>query len=214
MWCPGTTVGRMDRSGWSVSIATIGGVTRNDGEETVGERGPYGPHRRVVTGKCQQCGEATPPRKPGPGANRLYCSDQCCRAWHREHGVRPVGMGRAASCDWCQSVYQRSRGNARYCSKRCGYRAARMRREYQITGDQFHRMVQQQGGTCALCRQVPDVDRPWMGWQVDHDHNTGEIRGLLCGPCNRILGYAHDDPELLRAMAAYVEGRGQLFAVK
>jgi hypothetical protein len=39
---------------------------------------------------------------------------------------------------------------------------------------------------------------------VDHDHKTGKIRGLLCGPCNRGLGYLHDSPELLERLAAYV----------
>ncbi len=40
---------------------------------------------------------------------------------------------------------------------------------------------------------------------IDHDHKTGEIRGVLCGGCNVALGSARDDPELLRNLAAYLE---------
>lgn len=40
---------------------------------------------------------------------------------------------------------------------------------------------------------------------VDHDHNTGHIRGILCQACNVTLGKMNDSPELLRAAAAYLE---------
>ncbi len=63
-------------------------------------------------------------------------------------------------------------------------------------------MWHHQGDGCAICHD-PCEDRPP---HVDHDHNTGEPRGLLCRSCNIGLGNYFDDPELLRAAAEYVEG--------
>lgn len=43
---------------------------------------------------------------------------------------------------------------------------------------------------------------------VDHDHNSGKVRELLCGDCNRMLGCSHDDPTTLRRAAEYLERHG------
>lgn len=42
---------------------------------------------------------------------------------------------------------------------------------------------------------------------VDHDHETGAVRGILCGACNMALGLLRDDPEVLRALTKYVDDR-------
>ncbi len=64
-----------------------------------------------------------------------------------------------------------------------------------------------QGGVCAICEQPETAQRSgrakWLA--VDHDHGTGAVRGLLCSNCNPMLGYAKDDPALLRAAASYLE---------
>ncbi len=52
---------------------------------------------------------------------------------------------------------------------------------YGITQEEFDRKYQEQGGLCAICRVNPATS-------VDHNHETGENRGLLCGNCNRGLG--------------------------
>lgn len=60
-----------------------------------------------------------------------------------------------------------------------------------------------QGGTCAICREVPPEGRR-VRWHVDHDHETDEVRGILCGPCNVLIGMAHEDPEVLSAAITYL----------
>lgn len=63
-------------------------------------------------------------------------------------------------------------------------RARRLLKVYGLTEADFARLEQLQEGTCSICHKVP---RGRL--QVDHDHKTGEIRGLLCWRCNRYLHY-------------------------
>ncbi len=70
-------------------------------------------------------------------------------------------------------------------------------RKYGITPDEFDRVLQEQGGLCASCQEEPATD-------VDHDHETGEFRGILCGLCNRMIGQAKDNPERLLRGAEYL----------
>jgi hypothetical protein len=69
-------------------------------------------------------------------------------------------------------------------------------------------MEAEQGGVCAICSRPetrPDRSGNPQRLSVDHCHETGQVRGLLCHSCNITLGVARDDPEHLRAMADYVE---------
>ena len=59
-------------------------------------------------------------------------------------------------------------------------------------------MSEAQGGLCAICQVAPAA-------HVDHDHETGAVRALLCFNCNGGLGQFKDDPYLLHAAAYYVE---------
>ena len=73
------------------------------------------------------------------------------------------------------------------------------RRNYGITLETYRADVIGQAGRCLVCGHVPDHNLV-----VDHDHRTGTYRGLLCQPCNRLLGDAHDDPRVLESAARYV----------
>jgi hypothetical protein len=57
---------------------------------------------------------------------------------------------------------------------------------------------------CAICRQPERT--PGRALAVDHDHATGEVRGLLCGNCNRGIGFLGDSAELLESAAGYLRG--------
>ena len=63
-------------------------------------------------------------------------------------------------------------------------------------------MLADQGGVCAVCSREPT---PGISLHVDHDHETGRIRGLLCFRCNNALGDLEDDPALLRVATRYLE---------
>lgn len=75
--------------------------------------------------------------------------------------------------------------------------------QYDLTPEDFQTMLESQGGACALCGS--DDPQHWSGrFQVDHDHDTGTVRGLLCAPCNGGLGLLNDDPALLRKAIDYL----------
>ena len=80
-----------------------------------------------------------------------------------------------------------------------------LRHRYKIGSDDYFRLLLKQGGTCALCDRLPSDERTGV-LNVDHDHRTGRVRGLLCRPCNTSLGQLGDDPRsLLRAFLYLVK---------
>lgn len=56
-----------------------------------------------------------------------------------------------------------------------------------------------QEGKCLVCSRFSEI------LSIDHDHSTGEVRGLICNPCNAGIGLLQDDPSLLRKAADYLE---------
>ena len=82
-----------------------------------------------------------------------------------------------------------------------------MRKRYGIELEEYQALYEAQGGKCAICRvPVDDLGGPKKHrlLHIDHDHATGVVRGLLCNPCNRALGFLRDDPEIALAAAEYL----------
>jgi hypothetical protein len=77
---------------------------------------------------------------------------------------------------------------------------ARRLRQYGFTVEEYEDLLASQQGVCAICGGPPGA----RSLHVDHDHQTGENRGLLCHNCNIGLGNFRDDPDLLLAAAAYL----------
>jgi len=72
---------------------------------------------------------------------------------------------------------------------------------YGISSEQYDEMLGRQGGKCAICREEC---RTGKALAVDHDHDTGAVRGLLCRACNGAIGALDHDPEVLRAAIRYL----------
>lgn len=76
-------------------------------------------------------------------------------------------------------------------------------RLYGLTKIEWIEMFEAQGKRCACC---PRLDPGWKrGWLVDHDHQTGVIRGIVCMPCNRLLGAAADNVDTLSSAIDYLK---------
>lgn len=77
-------------------------------------------------------------------------------------------------------------------------RSSVLRKKYGISLADYEMRVKAQAGLCAICGKSAKL-------VVDHCHASSRIRGLLCSPCNRALGYFYDSPKILRAAADYLE---------
>lgn len=73
---------------------------------------------------------------------------------------------------------------------------------YGLGPGDYERLLEAQGGHCAIagCRATGRTKR----LAVDHHHESGEVRGLLCGPHNRTIGYNFDSPEAFDSLAEYL----------
>lgn len=88
--------------------------------------------------------------------------------------------------------------------RRITTRRCHLKREYGITNEQYDAMFEDQQGRCAIC----GTDKPtgkWKCFAVDHNHETGAVRALLCNECNRGIGLLKDSAELLRKAAEYLD---------
>jgi hypothetical protein len=76
-------------------------------------------------------------------------------------------------------------------------------KRYHITEAEFDAMLKDQGGRCAVCGTDQYNNR---GPQIDHDHETGKVRGILCNACNGGMGLFKDNTDIMEAAIAYLKG--------
>jgi Recombination endonuclease VII len=183
---------------------------------------------------CRDCGADRPIAEFTHNRNSrdgyaFYCREHArrrhCRSRDTRNGTRtrrhPRDLFVPEGYKWCPDCGQvlpfsayglnaaSKTGRATYC-KPChnargklakelvgGERTYHLRRRYGITAEDADAMLDAQGGLCAICKAAPAV-------HVDHDHETGAVRALLCFNCNGGLGQFKDDPAVLRSAAEYV----------
>ena len=153
--------------------------------------------------RCPTC-EATKPRGEfGLNRTRSDGLSHSCKVCTRERSKR-----------WRESDPDHARKNQSrladlYRDEPRRYLNYRYQGRYGISLDDYERMLSEQGGACAICRTAPNGVR----LAVDHDHSCCPtksrscgrcVRGLLCGTCNRGLGYFRDDPKLIAAALKYL----------
>ena len=126
---------------------------------------------------CAQCGK--PFIKQVNGGGYKYCSRACMKASKRAWDRDPVNKAR-------RHIY--------YLNYRYG-----------IDKDQFRAMHAAQNGLCAICRTSIEYGGSRKGMHLDHCHNTGKPRGLLCARCNGALAGFRDDIELLKRAIEYLK---------
>jgi len=78
-----------------------------------------------------------------------------------------------------------------------------LKRNYNITLEDFNRMFAEQEGCCAICHTHQSECKGKLN--VDHNHETGQVRALLCGKCNRALGLLQENKRTIKNMLDYVE---------
>jgi hypothetical protein len=75
-------------------------------------------------------------------------------------------------------------------------------KRYGLVREDFDSLLASQGGTCAVCKTAEPRGN---GWCIDHCHQAGDVRGILCNNCNTAIGLFSDNPDHLRAAAEYIE---------
>lgn len=106
------------------------------------------------------------------------------------------------------AVYCRAFMRARYQETKQDrpWHTRHIERTYGISIDEYNRILMEQHGTCAICCGVPKGRKSLA---VDHDHTTGQVRGLLCEKCNIGIGSFKDDPMLMQTAIAYLKLHGK-----
>lgn len=155
------------------------------GKETLSQ----GAHLR--RGRSQSCGCASYDEARRHVATRVATGIKPCPRCGDEKSMDEfhVNTNAADGCTgWC---------------KRC-QKDHKLRKTYGITVSEYERMSADQDAACCICGETEAL------LVVDHDHDTGDIRGLLCRACNRGIGMLSDDPKLLTRATAYLsEGDSQ-----
>lgn len=125
------------------------------------------------------------------------------RKWKRENREHVRSRDRAWRARNKEKVIEiHRRYRAKYPDRYLNYK---LRRDFGITVEDYRKILLVQNGICAGCLNPPTEKRRLC---VDHDHNTGIVRGLLCHKCNVAIGYGMDSPEILRRLAEYLEKKG------
>lgn len=123
------------------------------------------------------------------------------------------GDGLRRNCRKCCNEYTRS--NHAIPHKRERHHDRMRANSYGVTALEFVLMEAAQAGLCAICRK-PEVrlgrDGKPRKLSVDHNHRTGEVRGLLCGACNAGLGLFRDCRDNMRYALVYLESYDALEA--
>jgi hypothetical protein len=114
-----------------------------------------------------------------------------------------------AHCIPCSKEKQKNSWNSRTPKKRL---EQHLKYKYDLTIQELAKALEEQKGGCAICSDtLPDLmvyNNRRRGYAIDHNHETGKFRGILCLSCNSMLGMAKDSEVLLEKAASYLKERG------
>lgn len=122
----------------------------------------------------------------------------------------PQGYFKEKCCRTCGFSFVPKAPSELYCSDDCKNYAlinAYLKRNYDLTVEQYLDLAEKQGFVCAICHKpnfaMKDCHSGIL--VVDHDHKTGKVRGLLCHNCNRALGLFQDDTSYMYRALRYLK---------
>lgn len=160
--------------------------------------------RKQAIEDCDKCYSTGKPCKRGHIAERRTTTGQCIeceRAYQRTEKAREYTRNKINTEEYKtqREKYRKSvMSTDRY---KLWSKTTHLRRTYDLTLDEYNSICEAQGGKCGIC-VLPFVDDDKC---VDHCHKTGKIRGLVCHSCNKLLGFAYDDSNILQQAIAYLE---------
>jgi len=169
----------------------------NETEKKCAKCGEWKPHKEFpknhtqafgVGNRCKDCKNKTSKRFFDPDATEKKCNkcglSKPLKDFHRRGKDRYQPM-----CKACKTL---SHHQKRYDLKR----------SYSMSIEDYNGMLEKQDYKCAICGETCLTGQNHF---VDHEHTNGINRGLLCRSCNLMLGYAHDDIEMLKSAIKYLK---------
>lgn len=158
---------------------------------------------RRANGQCKACQRAYQKRvnaTPEGKAKKRAGRDNSPEAKARRAAARSTDeqLWRRRRLRTREHVRDRERAYA----KRPDVQLRKTARRYGVPAADLARLIRLQKNRCAACR---DELSPGRGTHVDHDHDTGQVRGLLCKDCNLAEGFLRGSPLRARRLAAYLD---------
>lgn len=113
--------------------------------------------------------------------------------------------GRMMRCKKCMSLTKREQKESRTSEENKKLaRKYNLKKCYGISLDRYDALLAEQGGKCAICGSTESNSSITEFLFVDHCHDTGTIRGLLCHKCNAGIGYLGDDEDVYYSALSYI----------
>lgn len=113
------------------------------------------------------------------------------------------GGARRSRCKECSNGYYNAWAALNKDKIKDINKLKRIKAEYGLSPSIVEQIWNEQNRQCAICKEYIEL---WSkNTHIDHNHETGRVRGLLCLSCNTGLGHFKDNPNLLREAAAYLE---------
>jgi len=122
----------------------------------------------------------------------------------------PQGKFNEKPCKWCGSIFLPKAPSHLYCSQECADKALSsnyLKRNYGIDLETYNKMLKEHGEVCGICGSegfLMNPDRHKARLVVDHCHDSGKVRGLLCHNCNRALGLFKDSTDTIQKALNYL----------
>lgn len=174
--------------------------------------------------KCKYCGKMFIPTKRDK--RLVFCGIECQLNYRKESGYmkRYYHANRTAWINRQKDPEIRERKNKarremyaideerrlkiventkRYYQEHPEVKARQRLAKYGLTTDEYKELYNNQNGKCAICGSDGSNGK-WRKLYIDHNHESGKVRGLLCSNCNFAIGHFQDKPELLEKAAKYL----------
>jgi hypothetical protein len=173
----------------------------------------------AISKTCEYCDKPLKLNNTRDVVRKRFCSHACRQRWRYEHGdsVFDDVRYRAYSpesitkrnlpkgpkiCTHCDTTFDPDSSRQRYCKTCVPDKSSRSRmKRYNISKPEWDALSLKQNDKCAICDNPP--------YAVDHCHNNGHVRGLLCDNCNRLLGKIETQewPEWYERAKAYLSSK-------
>lgn len=114
--------------------------------------------------------------------------------------------GKNSWCKPCAAAYRKNWVASNPDKYDAMLRKSKLKALYGITPEDYQAMLEQQNHACAICKKKC---RSGYRLSVDHDHETGQVRGLLCRACNQVLGLAGESVAILEGAISYLSEANQ-----